>query len=224
MPVKAWRFIEIGTWSAGLILVLLYVGARAWSEQARVEGIESFRQQRFATVNQASSVRSPRLSALDQSLWSNARRLAFAKSSRESGTPEAVLRIPSVRLEVPVYPGTSELNLNRGAGHIEGTAGLLEIGNVGIAAHRDGFFRKLKDLKMGADVYLDVVDHSTHYRVTGLSVVSPSDTHALAVSTSASLTLVTCYPFYFLGDAPQRYIVRAEIVKTSPVTSQASQW
>jgi sortase A len=157
----------------------------------------------------------PRPSALDQSLWSNSRRLAFAKSSRKPGAPEAVLRIPSVQLEVPVYAGTSEIDLNRGAGHIEGTAGLLEAGNVGIAAHRDGFFRKLKDLTRGADVYLDVADRSTHYRVADLSVVAPSDTHALAASTIPSLTLVTCYPFYFVGAAPQRYIVRAEVVGTA---------
>jgi sortase A len=184
MPMTSRRFIEIGLWSVGLTLVLVYVSARAWSEYARVEGIEEFRQQRSPAAEESSAAHRPRVTVLDQSLWSRARRLAFAESSSKPGTPEAVLRLPSVHLEVPVYPGTSELNLNRGAGHIEGTAGLREVGNVGIAAHRDGFFRKLKDLEMGADVYLDVADRSTHYRVVGLSVVSPSDTHALAASAS----------------------------------------
>jgi sortase A len=184
MPMTSRRFIEIGLWSVGLTLVLVYVSARAWSEYARVEGIEEFRQQRSPAAEESSAAHRPRVTVLDQSLWSRARRLAFAESSSKPGTPEAVLRLPSVHLEVPVYPGTSELNLNRGAGHIEGTAGLREAGNVGIAAHRDGFFRKLKDLEMGADVYLDVADRSTHYRVVGLSVVSPSDTHALAASAS----------------------------------------
>jgi sortase A len=123
-----------------------------------------------------------------------------------------VLRIPSLRLEVPVYEGATEINLNRGAAHIQGTASLAAGGNVGIAAHRDGFFRKLKDAALGADVFLDTVDHgSARYRIVDIGIVEPTDVHVLAKTDVPSVTLVTCYPFYFVGNAPLRYVVRAEL-------------
>jgi sortase A len=125
--------------------------------------------------------------------------------------PEGVLRIPSLRLEVPVYEGTTEINLNRGAAHIEGTASLAPGGNIGIAAHRDGFFRKLKDITVDAEVLLDTVDGSMRYRVVEIGIVRPTDVRVLANTAVPSITLVTCYPFYFVGSAPRRYIVRAEL-------------
>jgi sortase A len=137
---------------------------------------------------------------------------AFEENRQATGVPQAVLRIPLLALEVPVYGDTGELSLNRGAGHIEGTAPLGGKGNAGIAAHRDGFFRKLESMSLGADVLLDVGQHEVRYRVTSIEIVMPTDVHVLADTASPSITLVTCYPFYFLGAAPQRYIVRADVV------------
>jgi sortase A len=88
---------------------------------------------------------------------------------------------------------------------------LAPAGNVGIAAHRDGFFRKLKDIALEADVYVDLPAGSLRYRVVDISVVAPEDVQVLAPTATPSVTLVTCFPFYFVGDAPQRYIVRAEL-------------
>jgi sortase A len=157
---------------------------------------------------------------VDRSLWSPQRVLAFATNAsnaasaargRRSNGVLGVLRIPSLRLTVPVYEGATEINLNRGAAHIEGTAALAPRGNVGIAAHRDGFFRKLKDITIDAQVFLDTVDGPVRYRVVDIGIVQPTDVHVLADRAVPSVTLVTCYPFYFAGNAPLRYVVRAEL-------------
>lgn len=126
----------------------------------------------------------------------------------------AVLRIGVIELEVPVYDGTDERFLIRGAGLVEGTAAPGGRGNIGIAAHRDGFFRGLKDVAIGDLIELDSPGTTRSYRITGLSVVEPADVHVLADTGEDLLTLVTCYPFYFVGNAPQRFIVRAEAVET----------
>lgn len=126
--------------------------------------------------------------------------------------PRAVLRIPSLRLEAPVYAGTSTAVLNRGAGLIEGTAWPgSDDGNIGIAAHRDSFFRPLQKILPGAELYIDTVQSTRRYTVTSISVVEPRDVAVLADTGRPSVTLVTCYPFHYVGAAPQRFIVRAEL-------------
>jgi sortase A len=116
-------------------------------------------------------------------------------------------------LEVPVYAGTSTGVLDRGAGLIEGTAWPgSEEGNIGIAAHRDSFFRPLQGITPGTRLYIDTVQSTRRYRVTSVSVVAPQDVTVLDDTSRPSVTLVTCYPFHYVGAAPQRFIVRAEII------------
>jgi sortase A len=124
-------------------------------------------------------------------------------------TALAILRIPEIKLEVPVNYGTGEGVLLRGAGLVEGTALPGGSGNVAIAAHRDTYFRALKDLALGDRIELETLDRTQTYVVTGLTVVEPTAVHVLADTGEPVLTLVTCYPFYFVGNAPQRFIVRA---------------
>lgn len=123
----------------------------------------------------------------------------------------AVLRIPKLRLEVPVLEGTDELTLNRGVGRIAGTAHPGEIGNVGIAGHRDGFFRPLKDISAGDTIQLVTTLGTDVYAVDRIRISNPPDVSVLRPTTRPSLTLVTCYPFYFVGPAPQRFIVEASL-------------
>jgi sortase A len=114
-----------------------------------------------------------------------------------------------VQLEVPVFAGTGDFALTRGAGRIEGTPELGNPGNTGIAAHRDGWFRVLKDVRVGDAVEIETLQGELQFRITETFVVEPADVQVLAPTEQHSLTLVTCYPFYFVGSAPQRYIVRA---------------
>jgi sortase A len=148
--------------------------------------------------------------APDQSLWSPQRVSAWRQAlSAPAPDPLAVLRVPKIRLEVAVLPGTDDRTLDRSVGHIEGTSQPGTDGNVGIAGHRDGFFRGLKDLVTGDLIELDTVQGTEAYRVERTWVVSPEDVSVLDATSTRALTLVTCYPFYFVGSAPDRFIVRA---------------
>jgi sortase A len=130
-----------------------------------------------------------------------------------------VLRIPKIRLEVPVLPGTDDHTLDRAAGHIEDTAQPGMDGNSGIAGHRDGFFRGLKDITPGDVIELDTLQGTDVYRVERTWVVKPEDVSVLDPTPTPALTLVTCYPFYFVGSAPERFIVRAVRVGGRPLPS-----
>ncbi len=147
---------------------------------------------------------------VDFSLWSEKRVLAYTQSLSHSFQPAlAVLNVPRLKIRVPVLEGTDELVLNRGVGWIIGTARPGETGNSGIAGHRDGFFRALKDIVEGDEIRLEMTGGVIPYTVDLLKIVSPEDVSVLAPRNADSVTLVTCYPFYFVGSAPERLIVHA---------------
>jgi sortase A len=123
-----------------------------------------------------------------------------------------VLRIPRLGFTAPVFEGTDDLTLNRGLGRIGGTATIGEPGNIGIAGHRDGFFRVLKDVARGELIELNTPDGRQDYVVDRIAVVDPMDVEVLRPRSSRQLTLITCYPFYFVGDAPYRYVVQASLM------------
>jgi sortase A len=149
---------------------------------------------------------------VDVSLWSAQRVRQYMESLAEkTDLPLAVLRIPKLNLQVPIFNGTDEWTLNRGAGRIIGTARLGEVGNIGIAGHRDGFFRGLKDISPADVVELTTPRGTERYVVTQTQITTPEDVSVLRPTATSSLTLVTCYPFYFVGNAPQRFIVHASI-------------
>lgn len=118
--------------------------------------------------------------------------------------------IPRLGISVAVLQGTSSRMLRRGAGHIESTPLPGETGNSGIAGHRDTFFRGLKDIRKSDEIQFQTAHGLFRYEVDWAKVVEPDDTTVLEPSTIGStLTLVTCYPFYFVGPAPNRFVVRA---------------
>jgi sortase A len=119
------------------------------------------------------------------------------------------LDIPRLGLSVAVLQGTGSRMLRLGAGHIEGTPVPGEAGNSGIAGHRDTFFRGLKDIRKNDEIQFQTATGLSRYVVDWAKVVAPNDLSVLAPSTESSLTLVTCYPFYFVGPAPTRFVVRA---------------
>ncbi len=193
-------WIERTLWVVGVSLLSTYGGMRLWAEESRAQAVEEFR---IASVPPT-----------DQSLWSQKRVTAWQEAQKAGDAPQALLRIPQLTLDVPVYGDTSDLNLDRGAGHIPGTALFAHAGNTGIAAHRDGFFRKLKDVELGMDVYLEHGGKTLKYHIVEISIVTPQEKAVLAPTERPSVTLVTCYPFYFVGSAPERFIVRAELDET----------
>jgi sortase A len=122
------------------------------------------------------------------------------------------IEIARLGISVVVVEGTGKRTLRHAAGHIKGTALPGERGNVGISGHRDTFFRPLRNVKLNDIVTLTTPNGEYRYRVVSTKVVKPSDVAVLNSDGSEILTLVTCYPFYFVGAAPSRFIVRAERV------------
>ena len=164
-----------------------------------------------------SSIADPILgSKVDFTLWATNRVAAYETSViQKKDQPLAILRVPKISLEVPVFDDTSELTLNRGVGRIRGTKQIGQPGNVGIAGHRDGFFRGLKDIAPGDIVELEKGGRTDYYVVKQVQIVNPEDTSVLGPRPTSTLTLVTCFPFYYVGSAPQRYIVTAVIQDSS---------
>lgn len=196
-------------WVLGLVLLAGYLFARIDSRVAQASDIESFRTARTEFGLETANL------PVDFELWDQARIAAYQESlTRELDLPMALLRIPDISLEVPVHDGTDELVLNRGVGRIVGTSRPGQGGNLGIAGHRDGFFRGLKDLEEGARIEIELLDRVESYVVNQISIVDPSDVQVLEPSDEPALTLVTCYPFYYVGKAPKRYIVKAELDET----------
>jgi sortase A len=146
-----------------------------------------------------------------ESRSANQRTKLYKANLGKSVEPLAVLRIPALHLEVPVLEGTDEVTLNRGVGRIAGTSSPGEAGNIGIAGHRDGFFRKLKDIHAGDAIELATVSGTDIFVVDRIRITSPADVSVLRPRTKHSITLVTCYPFYFVGPAPRRFIVQASL-------------
>ncbi len=147
---------------------------------------------------------------VDVSLWSDVRVREWKESlAADHRAPLALLKMPRLKIDVPVLEGTDDLTLNRGAGWIEGTARPGEAGNVCLSAHRDGFFRALKDVAVGDEILLETPRETSRYIVTWTKIVDTEDVSVLDETGGPAVTLVTCYPFYFVGSAPQRFIVRA---------------
>jgi len=194
--------IESLAWAAGIVC-LAYVAVR------HVDGVNDNRDslRRFTELQRTEH---HGRESVDLALWSEARIKAWQRTQGlTSPTPLAILRIPRIRLEVAVLEGTDDVTLDRGVGHIEETAAPGDDGNIGIAGHRDGFFRGLMNVAPGDAIELGTLHGTESYRIERTWIVSPDDISVLDPTPERSLTLVTCYPFYFVGPAPQRYIVRA---------------
>jgi sortase A len=122
------------------------------------------------------------------------------------------IEIPRIELSVVISEGTSDKTLRRAAGHIRGTGVPGEPGNVGIAGHRDTFFRPLRNIQNNDLITVTTFGGAYRYRVVSTKVVNPDNVDVLDPDGKEILTLVTCYPFYFVGPSPSRFIVRAERV------------
>jgi len=207
-------------WASGLLgAALVAVWLAAWlhgtvSSRRDLARFESARARliEVSKLDAESGAGAP--ARVDTSLWSPERVEGFQESLFENfDAPLAVLRIDRLKIEAPVLPGTDDVTLNRSAGWIDGTAGPGSDGNFAVAGHRDGFFRGLKDVEIGDEIVVETLNRSLTYVIDDLSVVDPTDVSVLKPRDTPTLTLVTCYPFYFVGSAPQRFIVHGSLVQ-----------
>ncbi|MBD8527431.1 class D sortase [Pseudomarimonas arenosa] len=230
----ALRCLEVSAWILGVGLLGFYISARASGEAERREAISEFalrssfksagkfnqpnghEYQKQAPNSEFEPGPDPNstLDARQKAQWSIGRIERFESTqssvSADDGAAVAILSIPRVELEVPVLAQLNERNLNRGAALDSDSAPPHSDGNVVIAAHRDGYFRSLRHVVVGDSLTVELTNRQRSYRVTSISIVAPTDLSPLLSTSVASITLVTCYPFFFVGSAPQRYIVRAE--------------
>jgi sortase A len=126
------------------------------------------------------------------------------------------IEIPRLGVSAIIKAGTDARTLQLAVGHIPGTAFPGDTGNVGLAAHRDTFFRRLRDIQSDDEIRVTTPDGSFTYRVARTDIVEPQDVWVLDPTDHPALTLVTCYPFNYVGSAPQRFIVRAQRTEKGP--------
>jgi LPXTG-site transpeptidase (sortase) family protein len=129
------------------------------------------------------------------------------------------MEIPRLGLKVIFVQGDSPRILRRAVGHISETALPGEQGNVVLTGHRDGFFRPLRNIQQGDAITLKTLDGDFQYQVESMAVVPPNDIQVLQPSSERTLTLITCFPFYYIGPAPNRFIVRARQIERLPAPS-----
>lgn len=136
------------------------------------------------------------------------------------GAPVARLFIPRLNANLFVLEGTDARTLRLAPGHMQGTALPGGPGNCVIAGHRDTHFRVLQNIRKGDEIVLDSQGSPHRYRVSELSVISPTNTKCLDNTKEAVLNLITCYPFHYVGSAPKRFVVHADL--ETPGTSETS--
>lgn len=140
---------------------------------------------------------------------------AHAPVTVRTGGLVGMLDVPRLKLTTPVIEGDDESALKRAVGHLPDTPLPWQDGNSAIAGHRDGLFRPLQDIQVGDEVRFRTSRHELLYRVTKTAIVGPDDLSVLEPRQDAALTLITCYPFYYIGNAPKRFVIHAE--RLSPV-------
>jgi sortase A len=223
------RILEKLLWISGCLMLSIFLGHLTLAEYKRASSVAAFKAQNLIntdSISTASTGQSPEFAAgdnsdnapsldaastdPDQSLWSAGRIASYAASlTEDSSDILGLFSIPRLGLEVPVYESASELHMDRGVARIDGTGEPGQAGNMGIAGHRDGYFRVLKDIRFGDNLIFTSAEGSQTYVVQQLMVVDPSAVGVLDPTSESAITLITCYPFYFVGHAPERFVVRA---------------
>ena len=200
--------LEVGFYLTGIALLMLFFQTAQGQTPSQPEAsIPVWIQDPYTGDNVLAHVPEP-----DTSLW-NAKRITDYEDSLKviAKPPLGIFKIEKLNINVPIYNGTSEYYLNRGVGRIKGMAKMDEVGNLGISGHRDGFFRVMKDIQLGDDIEILTTQGVESYAVSSITIIPKSDISILEPTTDKTLTIVTCYPFYFVGHAPKRYIVKATV-------------
>ena len=213
----SFRALEVASYSVGIVLTGFFSVQLAQGEVERQGAIAAFEEQAMLTLGDdsvppATAVRFDDTGEPDMTLWAPGR-IADYQASLSADLPPVlgVLEVPDIDLKVPVYQTASEMVMDRAAGVIDGMAYPHEGGNIGISGHRDGYFRVLKDIEVGDSIVLQTLEGEKRFKVDEIHIVDKTDTQLLEDTRDQTVTLVTCYPFYFVGHAPQRFIVTASL-------------
>ena len=223
MPLAAPRWIERLLFAIGIVClgvwVYAFVDARLTQrrEEQRLEEALRQRSSHAAGKLAASSGKASQGStpAAETDALGSFQSEDFASAEDlEEGALIGRIEIPRVGVSAIVLHGIGNKTLRRGVGHIPGTPLPEHGGNFGLAGHRDSFFRALKDIREDDTIELTTLNGTFEYKVEWTKIVEPRDTYVLEDEGAPSLTLVTCYPFYYVGSAPKRFIVRARRLDT----------
>jgi sortase A len=183
------------------LLLVVGLGALAWYGTARIDAAR----EQAALSRELDSARAAAAAA--------DRRTPAEKGSAPLATRSLIGRIevPRLKLSALAREGVDVRTLRGSVGHVPGTALPGAVGNAAFAGHRDTFFAALKDIRQGDAVLVTTPDGVHRYSVTGTRIVEPTDVSVLSPSRGSTLTLVTCYPFDYIGSAPRRFIVQASL-------------
>lgn len=193
------RVVETGAWCAGLLCLLILLGTR----------VESLRAAHAAQRIQTRSAQQTTAAAEDA---------GTPPTERDFATYNGVigrLEIPALGLHVPILNNYDPDSLRRGVGRIRGTAVPGGLGNFAVAGHRDTYFRPLRRIAKGMTMHVVTPEGAFDYVVDATSIVTPEDVNVLDIGDRPEMTLITCYPFDFIGAAPKRFIVRAHLVSVA---------
>lgn len=189
------RAIEGGLYAIGVCALVWYAAVQVGALREQAALADELQRSQAAVQIPAAAVRTPR----------PARRALVGR-----------IEMPRIQLSTFAREGVDTATLRGSAGHVPGSALPGEIGNAAFAAHRDTFFRALKGVRKGDDIAVTTPYGRFRYVVSETRIVDPSDVSVLRASSEATLTLVTCYPFDYVGSAPRRFIVSARLVPSKP--------
>ena len=199
-PYSVLRWLEYGCWIAGILCLAVFVLSWLSTLSFQASQARSFKALQGAHLHTGQQPMPPRPGEL------------FGK-----------VAIPRIGLSAMVAEGDDSSTLARAVGHIPGTATPESVGNIGLAGHRDTFFRKLERVRPKDLIQLETAQGKYEYEVVRLAVVDPDLTEVLDSSDESELTLVTCYPFHYVGAAPRRFIVQSSLVGRPPISEAANQ-
>jgi sortase A len=207
------RWAERGLWTAALVLL-------GWVVYSLADG-EIFQMRAAGRLDRAlAETARASTPADDSAAHAEASTGPPPRVTPASGDPIGRLEIPRLGVSVMVAEGSSADVLRKAVGHLTGTALPGSGGNVALAGHRDRYFRPLKDIRDGDEILLTTPQGTFRYRVEWTRIIDPTDLRVLAPTGRPSLTLLTCYPFHFVGHAPHRFAVRARRIGWQPAGVQ----
>jgi sortase A len=212
MPGRRWRLLRAIEWlclSVGLVCL-------GWYAVVMVRAIEYQRAEsaRLDRATESARQESPSHSKVERPPIENPTIERSEPTSSDKPDHQLIgrLEIPRLKLSVMVVDGDDPATLKMAAGHLPDTPLPWELGNSAVAGHRDSFFRPLSEIKLNDNLIMMTPHGEFHYAVSSLRVVEPNDLTVLRQNGRSALTLVTCYPFSYVGQAPKRFIVRADHV------------